>query len=41
MNRPIFLTRTQRIKPMLVRAACNLIVLGLFAFIGVLLAWRG
>jgi hypothetical protein len=38
--RPIFLTRTQRLKPLVVRCVCNLIVLGLFAFIGVLLAWR-
>lgn len=37
--RPIFLTRLQRAKPMIVRCVCNLIVLGLFAFIGVLLGW--
>ena len=39
--RPIFLTRTQRMKPLIVRLACNLFVLGLFACIGVILGWRG
>ncbi len=37
MNRPIFLTRTQRLRPVLIRIAANLAVLGLFALIGVLI----
>ena len=37
MTRPIFLTRTQRLRPILVRIAGNLFVLALFALIGALI----
>ena len=38
MNRPIFLTRTQRVMPAIKRIVLFLLVLGCFAFYGVLIA---
>ena len=40
MNRPIFLTRTQRVRPMVTRIVIWALFLSTFAAIGVLLAWR-
>ena len=37
MNRPIFLTRTQRVMPRLKRVLLALVVFGCFVFYGVLI----
>lgn len=39
MNRPIFLTRTQRAAPILRRALAGAVVVGLFVGLGLAIGW--